>query len=422
VWPDLRRRGSLLEADRITPDGLAPPPTLASVLAEERRLFYVAVTRASERLLVTAVASPDEDGDQPSRFLRELGVEPAPVSQRPHRPLSVAGLVAELRAVAVDPAAGEPLRQAAAARLAALAVESDGDGRPLVPAARPESWWGLADETCCEVPVRDPAVPVSMSGSALARLVDCPLEWFLDREVHAASSRAPTMSFGSVVHVLADEVAQQRSPADVDVLMQRLDRVWHELAFDAPWQSAQQREEARAALERFLRWHAQSRGRRLLTTEHPFEVEVEVGEHRVTLRGACDRIEADDDGRIHVADFKTGKTPPSAAEIARHPQLAVYQLAVAHGALDDVEGGSRECAGAELVHLRKDAKGGLPVVQGQAALQDDEHDPAWAERMLAEAAARVLGEDFGPQPSEHCARCGFRRCCSGRPEGRQVVT
>jgi RecB family exonuclease len=421
VWPDLRRRGSLLEADRITPDGLAPPPTVASVLAEERRLFYVAITRAKQRLLVTAVASPDEDGDQPSRFVRELGVEPVPVAQRPRRPLSVAGLVAELRAVAVDPAASAPVRQAAAARLATLAVESDEDGRPLVPAARPETWWGLASETRCEVPVRDPSVPVALSGSSVARLVDCPLSWFLDREVHAESSRAATMAFGSVVHALADDVAQQRTPADLDFLMKRLDRVWRELAFDAPWQSAQQREEARAALERFLRWHAQPRGRRLLATEQAFEVEVEVGEHRVTLRGACDRIEADDDGRVHVADLKTGKTPPTAAEVARHPQLAVYQLAIAHGALDEVEGSSRDCAGAELVHLRRDAKGGLPVVQTQPALRDDEHDPAWAERLVAEAAARVLGEDFGPLPSERCARCSFRRCCSARPEGKQVV-
>ena len=41
---------------------------------EERRLFYVACTRARQRLVVTAVASPDDEGEQPSRFLDELGV------------------------------------------------------------------------------------------------------------------------------------------------------------------------------------------------------------------------------------------------------------------------------------------------------------------------------------------------------------
>ena len=41
-------------------------------IAEERRLFYVAATRAQETLVVTAVASSHEDGPQPSRFLAEL--------------------------------------------------------------------------------------------------------------------------------------------------------------------------------------------------------------------------------------------------------------------------------------------------------------------------------------------------------------
>lgn len=72
LWPDLRRRGSLLEADRIGRDGLAEPLSPGALLAEERRLFYVAATRAKERLIVTAVKAPAEDGDEPSRFLREL--------------------------------------------------------------------------------------------------------------------------------------------------------------------------------------------------------------------------------------------------------------------------------------------------------------------------------------------------------------
>ncbi|EST28972.1 3'-5' exonuclease, partial [Streptomyces niveus] len=87
LWPDLRRRGSLLEADRIGRDGLAEPLTPGALLTEERRLFYVAATRARERLVVTAVKAPADDGDQPSRFLAELGVDPKDVTGRPRRPL-----------------------------------------------------------------------------------------------------------------------------------------------------------------------------------------------------------------------------------------------------------------------------------------------------------------------------------------------
>ena len=102
-WPDLRRRSTLLQADRIGSDGLVPPVTPRELLLEERRLFYVACTRARQRLVVTAVASREDDGEQPSRFLGELGVDVTHVKGRPARPLSLAGLVSELRRTVTDP-------------------------------------------------------------------------------------------------------------------------------------------------------------------------------------------------------------------------------------------------------------------------------------------------------------------------------
>ena len=102
-WPDLRRRGSLLQADRLGRDGLVEPPTTTAMLAEERRLFYVAVTRARQRLIVTAVQSPEADGDQPSRLVEELSLEPTHLPGRPARSMSLGGVVSELRRVASDP-------------------------------------------------------------------------------------------------------------------------------------------------------------------------------------------------------------------------------------------------------------------------------------------------------------------------------
>ncbi|WP_436970907.1 ATP-dependent helicase [Micromonospora coxensis] len=92
VWPDLRLRGSLLGSERLVDvlagraDGAGVRASLvgqtSALLDEERRLFHVAVTRARQRLLVTAVASAAVGGDdheeQPSRFLHELGVGEPP--------------------------------------------------------------------------------------------------------------------------------------------------------------------------------------------------------------------------------------------------------------------------------------------------------------------------------------------------------
>ncbi|MFD5147725.1 PD-(D/E)XK nuclease family protein, partial [Streptomyces sp. NPDC058401] len=428
LWPDLRRRGSLLEADRIGRDGLAEPLTPGALLAEERRLFYVAATRARDRLVVTAVKAPAEDGDQPSRLLTELGVPVKDVTGRPRRPLAVPALVAELRATTVDPDASPALRDAAARRLARLAVLTDDEDRPLVPAAHPQRWWGLYEPTRSSVPLRDRDHPVALSGSALEQLANtCSLQWFLGREVKADAPSTAAQGFGNVVHVLADEVASGRTPADLAVLMERLDSVWDSLAFDAPWKSRQEKDNARAALERFLRWHTTDRGgRETVATEHDFDVTLEAGEYAVRVRGSMDRVEADPQGRAYVVDFKTGKAAPTAKEVERHPQLAVYQLAVREGAVDEVFEGLRPTpGGAELVQLRQGAaqrEGGdtVPKIQAQQALEGGAPG-AWVGDLLATAAGRVLDERFAPVLGKHCDHCSFRASCSARPEGRQTV-
>ncbi|MFE9883918.1 ATP-dependent helicase [Streptomyces scopuliridis] len=423
LWPDLRRRGSLLEADRIGRDGLAEPLSPGALLTEERRLFYVAATRARDRLVVTAVKAPADDGDQPSRFLTELGVEPRDITGRPRRPLAVAALVAELRATTVDPEASPALRDAAARRLARLAALGDEDGQALVPAAHPNRWWGLYEPTHSAVPLRDRDQPVALSGSALDQLANtCALQWFLGREVKADAPATAAQGFGNVVHVLADEVASGRTPADLDVLMERLDSVWDALAFDAPWKSQQEKTQARVALERFLRWHVMDRGRTPAATEHGFDVTLEAGAYEVRIRGSMDRVEKDAEGRAYVVDFKTGKQAPTKDEVAHHPQLAVYQLAVREGALDEIFDGRRpEPGGAELVQLRQAApkkEGGeeLPKIQAQEPLAGE-----WVGELLTTAAGRVLDERFTPTTGQHCGHCAFRASCSAQPEGQQVV-
>ncbi|MFC5908489.1 ATP-dependent helicase [Streptacidiphilus monticola] len=434
LWPDLRRRGSLLEADRIGRDGLAEPLSQASLLAEERRLFYVAATRAKERLVVTAVQAAAEDGDEPSRFLRELyreakdgtrtpDVRVEQVAHRPRRPLSVPGLVAELRAVSVDPAKSPALREAAAERLARLASLRDEDGYPLVPAADPRRWWGMADLTENSVPVRDPERPLELSGSGLAAVNSCSLQWFLGREVRAEGVSGTAQGFGNVVHVLADEVGSGRTAPDLDVLMARLDTVWDALAFDAPWKSEQERQQARLALERFLRWHAAERGREPVGTEHAFEVELKAGEHRIRIRGSMDRVERDRaTGAAYVVDFKTGKGAVSSSELLTHPQLGTYQLAVREGAVDDLfDGVTPAPGGAELVQLRQEvakSRPDEPKVLHQPSVADD---PAWIEDLLATAADRVVNERFTPSPGRACDTCSFHSSCPARPEGRHVV-
>ncbi len=416
VWPDLRRRSTLLESERLDSEGLREPSNRSSLLADERRLFYVALTRARRRLVVTAVDSPEDDGERPSRLLAETGVEVVAHLDRVARPLSLPSLVAALRRRAVDPRSSDGMRRAAATRLARLAAALDDAGRPLAPAAQPDRWWGMVEATSSEYPLLGEGQPVKLSGTSLAGLGECPLKWFLEHEVHAESAASTAMGFGGVLHALAHEVASGHSPPDLEVLMTRLDKVWGQLAYDAPWQSQQQHDEARAALQRFLTWHATPRGRTLVGSEIGFDVPIETSGVTVRLRGFMDRVELDEDGRVHVVDLKTGKSMPGRKELEQHTQLGTYQLAVREGALAETVK-TREVGGAELVMLRLDGPDG-PKVPQQPALPEGR---TWVQDLLETAVARVLEESFPPIPQERCDRCAFRSCCPAQPDGRQVI-
>jgi superfamily I DNA/RNA helicase/RecB family exonuclease len=414
-WPDLRRRSTMLQADRIGRGELVPPLTARELLQEERRLFYVACTRARSRLVVSAVASAEDDGEQPSRFLAELGVTIEKVEGRPARPLSLAGLVSELRRSLADPDTSPGLRAAAARRLARLARETVND-RPLVPQADPSSWWGTRAATRSVEPVRDPGKPVPVSASMLEAVMVCPTRWFLTTEAGGAGPTHQSANIGQLVHALAQRVAVGEVAPDLQLLMRHVDEVWGRLHFRTPWSAAREHDRIEVALTRFLEWH-ESSSRKLVATEERFEtvVELESGE-MVTLFGYADRVELDADGRVVVVDLKTTKDKPTGPQVQRHVQLGVYQYAVDHGAVDSLApdrhapGDGLSSGGAELVQL------GLPdgdsaLVQTQPACPDDGPERATLRAQMERAAALVRAEEFPAVAGDHCRDCDFTSIC-----------
>ncbi|AXT84201.1 hypothetical protein C6I20_02650 [Aeromicrobium sp. A1-2] len=413
VWPAVRPPHSLLRSERLDPRGDGRPPTFGALLAEERRLFYVAATRARLRLIVTAVASAASDGDQPSRFHQQLEAlattAPSPVPlPRPRRGATMRGVVTELRLIAEEGGSDDE-RDGAARRLAVLAGEG-------VHVASPDRWWGLAELTESDEPVRPVDEPLALSGTTVDGLTSCALRWFLSREAKGESGSSTAQGFGLAVHVLAAELVAD-PPIDADTLVRHLDAVWHQLDFDTSWIAARERAEADAAVHRLVRWHRDRGERAVLGAEVEFVVEIPVGDDVVRLRGSMDRVEIDAAGRAHVVDFKTGKVKPSAADLQEHAQLGVYQVAVAHGAIPDHD----VSGGAELVHLRQELARapGLPVVQRQSTPDPDA--PFFAYDLLARSTHTLRAEQFSATPNDRCAACAFRRSCPAQ-DGQPTVT
>lgn len=407
-WPNLRARPSLLTPERLSDSGIDPAPSLKDLLEADRRLFYVACTRACEQLVVTAVASSDpaaRSGAEPSRFLAELAADDAVSSMHVAglavAGLSISGLVAELRSTLQSPTASGALRAAAADRLKRLSQSG-------VHTANPASWWGVHDWTESDQPVRAPDQPVRISGSSWESLERCSLRWFLEHEVRAQTPSGPATAFGTVVHAVADAIARGQLDADEGVLRVELEQVWGSLGYAATWQARAELDEALSAVRRFAAWQDSRPERAMLGSEISFEQQCEVGGEQVIVSGVVDRLETDGEGQLHIVDLKTQRQAVTAAQVAEHRQLSLYQVAAHEGAFAKDGHSDQPIAGAELVQLRLGVRGTeLPKVQQQGQL-----DPAQVSESLSRAVKVIRNEDFGPTPSSsQCRTCSFIQVC-----------
>jgi len=418
VWPDLRLRGSLLGADELAeasggamtntpaagaPRDLAAASLAARLLAEERRLFYVAVTRARKLLMVTA-SGGDEQDKRPSRFLAELAGDDIEIERASAatRWLSLPALVADLRRTAADPARPDPLRRAAARQLARLADAG-------VRGADPRDWYaltGLSDAA----PIVGDGERVRLSPSHVETFTRCGLRWLLESAVGAGHPDV-LRHLGTVIHAAAQLIADGATEQQV---AGRIDEIWHHLDFGSVWYGNRQRELAENMVRKFLDWHT-ANPRDLLATEQALKVSI----GRVEITGRVDRLEKDGQDRGVIVDLKTGASSPHDGELDRHPQLGVYQLAVLLGAFEQL--GVTEPGGAELVQVGKAGLTARAKVQRQRALTDDP-DPAWASKLVDAVAEGMAGPVYLARVNPGCRTCPVASSCPVNPNGEQVTS
>jgi superfamily I DNA/RNA helicase/RecB family exonuclease len=414
VWPDLRMRGSLLGIeDLVELAGGGDPLTgevfgasvSAKLLDEERRLFYVAATRARKRLIATAVGGADSE-DRPSRFLNELlpGAFEQSTLDEKTRWLSLSALVADLRSVVADPVRPMPMRRAAADHLARLA-------RAGVRGAKPSAWYAITSLSD-EGPAFGEDEQITISPSQVETFEKCGLRWLLSMAVGAQDAGNNEYSqMGKVIHAVAELAGEDQVVTEVDVA-KRLDEIWDELDFRSAWYAKKQRQTAEKMVDRFLAWHREN-PREIMAIEESFKVDL----GRVVIKGRIDRAERDSDGRAVIIDIKTTGTAVPDKDLPRHPQLGVYQYAVMLGAFQ--RHGLIEPGGAELVQVGNGFRIKTKGVQRQDEPAADE-DPEWTKKLVDRVAEGMGNPIFEARANDGCRTCPVRSCCPIHDEGGQV--
>lgn len=392
VWPNLRPRGTLLHAGLLPrvaqaartgaplPGVEAPAEVRSAVRDDELRMFVLAVSRARRQVVLACTANDDE---QPSVL---MGYARERVRAR-RRPLQLRSLVGALRREAVT---GDP---ESAAALALLAEEG-------VPGAHPSEWYGLADLSS-DAPLvdleGDPEASVQVSPSQIDRVEESPLGWFVDHIASPPSGIAA--SIGTIVHAVVEEIgARDDGETGVEVIWSAVEERLKGVRFEAGWVAERERRGARRMAEGASEYLGSFRddAKVLLGAEGRFSITVD----RVRITGTIDRIEASPDGTTVIVDLKTGRTAPTFAQTAAHPQLAAYQLAARQGAVPS----AGVLGGAKLVYVATPSRGLAYTERAQQPF-DDEAEAEFRERLAG--VGRIMAGSSFEGSTEHGHRSRF---------------
>jgi ATP-dependent exoDNAse (exonuclease V) beta subunit len=436
LWPDLRQHQTLLQSDRIGPNTELMPLTMRELLAQERRLFYVALTRAMQTLLITATdTSVRDDGVAPTRFITDIvtsmpQVEIEHTSGRPKRPLSPEGVIAHLRRTLSSPDTSDALKLAAANKLAQLHENHSS----LFFHADPSKWWGALEPTENLRPINS---QVSISASGITAIEHCPAQWFLERKLNALSQSATPMIFGNALHAIAQGLSTGEIEHDISAIDDQLDRLWPGMGYEAAWESSRERSAAHDASVRLLTWMLNHKDHVSITEsglswKTQVAVENPDGSTRevdIAISGRADRIEFTENG-IMIFDFKTSKDAKKSKDLFTDVQLALYTFLLEHGNFtqDDVivsRDPEQEVKGAALIQLRVSEKDNqdLALVQQVSPETHDEHSSISLTQRMGQAALIVLDERYEARyDDQKCKLCKVRMLCPATPEGKQVLS
>jgi DNA helicase II / ATP-dependent DNA helicase PcrA len=320
---------------------------------EERRLFYVAVTRAEDQLILCSKQGTGKDPTPPGYLRNDVLAAGARSNPR----------FAEYAAVPAE--ASIPLIEAAVELGTRLA-----------------EWMAL--------PALPQTISRRLSASAVENYERCPLSYKLGREWKLPGEPAANLQFGSAMHsaLLAyfDAVRKER-PMSADEVVSYFLGEFGKMKIDDPTQRRLYERDGDLQLRRFLASSAALPHGKVALVEHTFTTELA----GTRVAGRIDRVDEDDDGYV-IVDYKTGK--PKQQDVADESlQLSTYALAMSAKKpvklliFQNLEDNSTVCTTRPVEKLRE------------------------AEIRIATVAEGIARGNFDATPGTHCAWCGYRTVC-----------
>ena len=343
---------------------------------EERRLFYVALTRAERKLTITTLA---EKKGKLATFVEDILMAPA-VKRR-----DVLQIAPKMR----------PREDAAASNGTAPDLSPNGS-LFSAPAQRPRIFSRIADwaET-----FHPPAPePLKLSASAVDNYRKCPQQFLFSRRWSLKEGPRATLSFGSVMHTTIKRFVEQLRRGvklPFDEVARIFETEWTSAGFEDDYQEAEYKKDG---IDQLRAFHAAvlKAQPEILEQEKAFELPLE---NNVIINGRIDQINSLGGDNVEIVDYKTGK-PRKDTDARKDLQLSIYALAV------------KEILELNPVRLTFHYLQNNEIqVTTRNAKQLDE-----AQKIVQEAAADIRAGEFSPKPGFVCRTCAYKPICPAHEE------
>jgi DNA helicase II / ATP-dependent DNA helicase PcrA len=341
-------------------------------IQEERRLFYVALTRAEDRMTMTTVR--EKRGKVPV-FIEDIVMDPA-IKRRD---------VLQIAPKPNPPKVGtEEQRNAASGELF-----STGEAPPKI-FSRIASWAEVFHPPSPE--------PLKLSSSAVENYKKCPQQYAFSYLWSLKEGPRATLSFGSVMHTTIKRFLEQLKKG-VKLPFDEVQRI-----YDAEWTSAgyedeyQEAEYKKDGLEQLRVFHAAvlQDPPDILEQEKGFELPLE---NNVILTGRMDQVNSLGRKDVEIVDYKTGK-PRKEADARKDLQLSIYALAARE---------IFEWNPARLVFHYLQNNQRLETLRDAKQIAD-------AESTVQQTAADIRAANFPPIRGFFCRSCAYKPICPAHEE------
>jgi len=350
-------------------------------IQEERRLFYVALTRARQHLTLSHL---NNKWKRPSPFLEDF-LRNAKIQK--HDTVQSAPQVTVPPSEEATGAAPEPSDPAQ------LFFPSAGRDENARAYSRVAVWAKAYHPPAAE--------PLQLSASAIECYCKCPMQYLFQNVWSIRGGPRATMTFGSVMHTTIKEFAgglARNGRFSFEDVMAAYDREWYSLGFPDDYQEEEYRKAGREQLQNFHTSYMAAPPD-LLHQEKSFELHLH---HDVIVKGRMDQVNRLGSKEVEIVDYKTGK-PKDAKKAKDSLQLSVYALAAE-----------------EVFELKPERLVFYNLTTNEAiATERDAKALAKTKQTIYEVAGQIRACEFPAKPSFLCVYCDYRPLC---PAHEQLIS